>query len=158
MSSKESFRTSSYRPYFNVLSEFLLTIDPSTINSPYVYSIPNRALLSKQVIELVGFGNPDFLSDIRAIQLIHQRLSASYKEGILLPWAPGDEFGVTSITASCRYFTLREHAGRTPRIPFSPLIDPRGHLNRALNPKIVHTVDNEVDYHQYINTNARTHK
>lgn len=128
------------------------------MNLRYKHSIPSRALLAKQVVELVGFGNPDFLANVRAIQLIHQRLSSSYKEGILLPWTPGDEFGVISINASCRYYTLREHAGRTPRIPFSPLIDPRGHLNRALNPKTVHTVDNEVDYHQYIHINARTNR
>lgn len=86
------------------------------------------------------------------MRLVHQALSANYKDGALQPWITTDENSSEGPVSdfSVRYFTPTQYSHNAPEVPFSPLVDPYGHLAGAITPGLVHTASNEVEYYQYI--------
>lgn len=123
----------------------------------HLHSIPKRAQFAKQSVLLHGWANRHFTEDRQAIRLIHQKMSANYKEGSLKPWEPvdGSDTDMTSKEYSARYFTPVQHANGDSNVQFSPLVDPYGHLKCALNSNLVHTAMNEVAYYQYVPLRCR---
>lgn len=52
----------------------------------YTFSIPRRIQFAKQSVVLHGWANKHFAEDRQAIQTVHQKMSANYKEGALKGW------------------------------------------------------------------------
>lgn len=117
----------------------------------YTYSIPRRIQFAKQSIVLHGWANKHFAEDQQAIQAVHQKISANYKEGSLkgcdVPNASDSD--LTSREYSNRYFTPIQYAEGEHNISFPPVVDPHGHLSRAATTSMVHLPSNSVAYYQY---------
>lgn len=133
------------------------TIYMRSIWEIYGPSIPRRVQFAKQSIVIHGWANKHFVEDRQAIEAIHQKMSANYKEGTLKPWdglntADSD---MTSKEYSNRYFTPIQHANGELSIPFGSNVDPYQHLSRAATSNMVHLPTNEVGYYQYIPIHRR---
>lgn len=120
-------------------------------------SIPRRVQFAKQSIVIHGWGNKHFVEDRQAIETIHQKMSANYKEGTLKAWDVTNavDSNMTSKEYSNRYFTPIQHANGEPSIPFASNVDPHHHLTRAATSNMVHLPANEVGYYQYIPMHRR---
>ncbi|EIM85433.1 uncharacterized protein STEHIDRAFT_112011 [Stereum hirsutum FP-91666 SS1] len=90
-------------------------------------------------------------------RIIHQKMSASYKEGTLKAWdiINAVDSNMTSKEYSNHYFTPIQHANGEPSIPFASNVDPHHHLTRAATSNMVHLPANEVGYYQYIPMHRR---
>ncbi|EIM86971.1 uncharacterized protein STEHIDRAFT_157257 [Stereum hirsutum FP-91666 SS1] len=119
--------------------------------------IPRRVQFAKQSIVIHGWGNKHFVEDRQAIETIHQKMSANYKEGTLKAWdvINAVDSNMTSKEYSNRYFTPIQHANGEPSIPFASNVDPHHHLTRAATSNMVHLPTNEVGYYQYIPMHRR---
>lgn len=129
----------------------------STTEALTLHSIPKRAHFAKQSVLLDGTGNEHFSEDIRAIRLIHQKLSANYKEGALKEWGgtEGQDGTIHTHEYGARYFTPKQFVNGELPIPFSSTVDPYGHLSRAGSSNLVHLPGNDVAYYQHIPMHRR---
>ncbi|EIM79096.1 uncharacterized protein STEHIDRAFT_116800 [Stereum hirsutum FP-91666 SS1] len=119
--------------------------------------LPRRVQFAKQSVVIHGWGNKHFVEDRQAIEAIHQKMSANYKEGTLKPWdgLNTTDSDMTSKEYSNRYFTPIQHANGELSIPFGSNVDPYQHLSRAATSNMVHLSTNEVGYYQYIPIHRR---
>lgn len=120
-------------------------------------SEPRQRSFLRQATTLSGLGSETFSQAITGIQDIHRQFSRTFSPGSLEPWVPNQFEGHEAVdTANC-FFTPRSQAKTEEITPFSNNVDSDGILTNAMgqDDKFTHTIDNEVDYYEYIQTDKR---
>jgi hypothetical protein len=95
---------------------------------------------------LTGFGGESFENALEGIVNIQAKISQEMGQDVLLPWSPGKYKNVSTITASCRYFTPKRGSTTADAVPIDKTIDPDGVLAAVDDNKFKYTKDNVVGY------------
>lgn len=96
---------------------------------------------------MTGLGSPTFEVAATLSHDIYDLFQREFQEGTLEQWTPPMYEGYASLSMSNRYLTPKRDAPNMVHIPFSSLVDPRGHLESMIKEGYVHGEDNEVEYY-----------
>ncbi|TFK59336.1 hypothetical protein BDN72DRAFT_905949 [Pluteus cervinus] len=108
----------------------------------------NKAFFLHQSLMLSGLGTTTFEESLSALTKIWTVFGRQFPEGRLMPWQAGVSAfgGAGTLTLSNRYFTKKSEAGQMQGVPFPSNVDPKKILTKMLNPSLIHTAENNVQY------------
>lgn len=116
----------------------------------FIASVPKRAMLARQGIDLTGYGHPAFERAVAAIEAIKKQMSGYMPmKGADEPIASYRDW--SRFSASNRFFTDKRKVPHEMLNSFGNEIDPLQILEgRAINSKVpvVHIRDNKVKYYE----------
>ena len=118
----------------------------------------SQAHYLQQGISLVRYGTTTFENAIMSAQEIYGLFDRNVQDASLEPWALTATCTAqgSMLKASNRYLTATRDAPNMQPIPISPLVDPRGILEKFTKDGFgfLHSEENEVHYYQIHKTDT----
>ncbi|KAF8800970.1 hypothetical protein BYT27DRAFT_7227042 [Phlegmacium glaucopus] len=110
---------------------------------------PSQACYLRQGVALVGYGTATFEKAINSAQEIYGMFERNVEDASLESWVlPKSTVQGRALEASNRYLTSKRDAPDMQPAPISPLVDPRGILEKLTKEGFLHGEENEVHYYQ----------
>jgi hypothetical protein len=104
--------------------------------------------MARQAVTLTGLGADGFNLITHSATKLHAIFSRYIPEGLLEPWTPTILMQNQCINTSNRYFSNRRFMSTILPQQFSRYVDPKGYLQENTSDRLVHTIDNDVQYFQ----------